>query len=237
MKESARLPALALALAALAVGAAAAPHPKEPRHAEYAVRWNPAQGGLKTAADVLAFLGGPGTGGQGAQVQFYDLPAPEGAPRETTVILRRRDGEGGESEIRLKYRSPRPLTVAWACPAGIGFEPSTQVDVGFGTAPTPSRVYSYSCRLRAAQPPALLGATARPCASRMVRYETGPPGRGGYKVEAWTLPGGAVTLEISRTAANSPDELARFSELVARLRARGVRPLDDSKTELGGKCP
>ena len=52
-----------------------------------------------------------------------------------------------------------------------------------------------------------------------------------------TLPDGTVRLEISRTAANSVDELARFSDLVARLRARGVTPLDERKTALGGRCP
>ena len=66
----------------------------------------------------------------------------------------------------------------------------------------------------------------------MVRYE-----HAGDKIEEWTLPGGAVRLEVSRTASNHAKHESRFGELVERLRARGVKPLDASKTELGSRCP
>ena len=226
-----------LAFAALASRAAVAPAAEEPRKAEYAVRWNPAEGGLKTADAVLALLGSSGARGNAWEIRYFDLPRPDSAPPGSAVILRRRAGTDGDVEIRLKYRSAHPLSGGWACPAGIAFGREAQVDVGFGGADAPSRVYSYSCKLAAPEPPAPLRATPRPCASRMVRFEAGSPKADGYKVEEWTLPDGTVRLEISRTAANSVDELARFADLAARLRARGVRPLDESKTELGGRCP
>jgi hypothetical protein len=69
----------------------------------------------------------------------------------------------------------------------------------------------------------------------MVRYDDT---RGvGYKVEAWTIPDGSTRLEISRSTSNSVDELARFTQLVERLVQRGARPLEESKTELGSRCP
>jgi len=225
-----------LAVAAFAA-ASLATTAEEPRKAEYAVRWNPAEGGLKTADAVLDLLGSPGARGNAWEIRYFDLPRPGSAPPGSAVILRRRAGAGGDVEIRLKYRSAHPLAGGWSCPAGIAFRRESQVDVGFGRADAPSRVYSYSCKLAARQPPAPLRATPRPCASRMVRFEAGSPKADGYKVEEWTLPDGTVRLEISRTASNSVDELARFADLVGRLRARGVAPLDESKTELGGRCP
>jgi hypothetical protein len=214
--------------------AAAAP---EPARAEYAVRWNPAQGGPATAAEVLAFLEGSRDRGETWEVRYFDLEPPPGAPAGATTILRRRTNAGGRSEIRLKYRRARPLDAAWGCPAGGAFRKDEEVDIGFGGSGAPTRVYAYSCSLEAAEPPSGLGAVPKKCASRMVRYEAGSRRSQRYKVEEWTLPGGGVRLEISRSAPNSVDELARFAELVERLRARGVRPLDESKTELGSRCP
>ena len=226
----------ALALVALLARQASAAAPPEPRKAEYAVRWNPAQGGLETAVEVVAFLGSARPAGETYEVRYFDLPLPSGAPVGATAIMRRRASAAGGAQIRLKYRRARPLDAAWSCPAG-PFRRSEEVDIGFGGGGTPSRVYSYSCTLEAAEPPAGLAAVAKPCSSRMMRYALGGRADEGYKVEEWTLPDGGVRLEVSRSAPNSVDELTRFVELVERLRARGVRPLDESKTELGSRCP
>ena len=93
-------------------------------------------------------------------------------------------------------------------------------------------MYAYSCTLAAKAPPSFLGATPKPCAARMIRYKNGDD-----KIEEWTLPGGGVRLEVSRTTSGKPKQEAKFRELVERLRARGVKPLDESKTELGSRCP
>ena len=222
------------AIAVLLLAAGLAPHgaAAEPKGAEYAVRWNPAQGGPTSAAETLAFLGAGDVPSARYEVRFYDLPAPHGAPAGATVILRRRAASDGSTEIRLKYRTSSPLG-AWACP-NPSFQAKVQVDVAFG-ADAPSRVDSYSCVLAASEPPADLHAVPKKCVSRMVRYDATPTV--GYKVEAWTLPDGSQRLEISRTTRNSADELARFAHLVEGLVARGVRPLEESKTELGSRCP
>ncbi|HKD17020.1 MAG TPA: hypothetical protein VKG23_04050 [Thermoanaerobaculia bacterium] len=224
------------ALAALLVMAAGltghAAASSEPKGAEFAVRWDPARGGPTNAAETLTFLGAADVPSERYEVQFYDLPAPHGAPPGATVILRRRTAADGSAEIRLKYRSASPIA-SWACPDP-SFHAKAQVDVGFG-ADAPSRVDSYSCVLSAAQPPADLHAVPKRCVSQMVRYDA--ERSVGYKVEAWTLPDGSTRLEVSRSAKNSVDELARFTHLVERLAARGVRPLEESKTELGSHCP
>jgi hypothetical protein len=221
-----------LLLAAAALGPQTPPAAAEPKGAEYAVRWNPGQGGPASAAETLAFLGAGDAPSVRYEVQFYELPTPHGAPAGATVILRRRAASDGSTEIRLKYRTSSPLA-SWACPEP-SFQAKAQVDVGFGT-DAPSRVDSYSCVLEATQPPADLHAVPKKCVSRMVRYDA--TAAVGYKVEAWTLPDGSQRLEISRTTKNSVDELARFAHMVEGLVARGARPLEESKTELGSRCP
>ena len=214
-----------------AIGPAAAVCAGEPGRAEYAVRWDPAQGGPANAAQLLSFLGASERGGRSYEVRYFDFPRPEGAPAGATPILRLRIPDDGDADVRLKYRTELPLEGRWACPEA-RFEKSEEVDVVFGASAKPARVYAYSCTLAAKAPPAFLGATPKPCAAHMVRYT-----RGGDKIEAWTLPGGAVRLEVSRTASNDAKREAKFGKLVDRLRARGVNPLDESKTELGSRCP
>jgi len=220
----------ALLLAAVLVPAAG--RADEPGRAEYAVRWDPSQGGPANVRELLAFLGASEGGGHAFEVRYFDVPRPEGAPAGATPILRLRTADGGEAEVRLKYRTEQPLEGRWGCPDGARFEKSEEVDVTFAAGSAPVRMYAYSCTLDAKGPPAFLGATPKSCAARMVRYKHGDD-----KIEEWTLPGGGVRLEVSRTGPNGAKRLAKFEALVERLRARGVKPLDESKTELGSRCP
>jgi hypothetical protein len=204
---------------------------REPADAEYAVRWDPSEGGFANAEEVLDFLGAPKVRGETYEVQYFDLPPPENAPPGSTVILRRRRKAGGGSEIRLKYRREAPLAGNWGCPGGRGFEPREEVDFSFTGSGEPGRVYSYSCTLKAGEPPELLAAIPKKCVSRIARYVFG-----GFKIEEWTLPGGGMQLEVSRSAANTAGEFARFERFVSKLLERGIRPSPRSKTELGSQC-
>ena len=205
---------------------------REPATAEFAVRWGSSEGGFSSAREVLAFLGAPETKGEAYEVRYFDLAPPEGAPTDATTIVRRRSRVGGKTDIRLKYRMKAPLPGKWACPAGAPFVQSEEVDISFGGAGPPGRVYSYSCTLAATEPPAFLAAVPKRCASRMVRYAFQ-----GFKIEEWTLPGGDVQLEVSQAGKNTRGELEDFERFVGRLRERGIRPTDRSKTELGSRCP
>lgn len=220
---------VALALGLLRAGGA-------PKDAEYAARWDPSAGGPATSAEVLARLGlAASSAGTACEIRYYDLPSPDGAPRGAAVILRRRVCDDGTAEIRLKYRAARPLD-AWACPAGLGFSASSEVDVGLG-AEAPSRVDAYACTLSAGAPPPVLHAVAKPCASRMTRVSARTAGGGHLKVEDWILPGGARRLEVSQKGRDDVDALAAFLRVVERLRETGARFLEESKTELGSRCP
>ena len=217
-------------LLALAIPARA----EEPGRAEYAARWDPARGGPQTADEAAAVLGAPVSPRRSCEVLYYDVPGFRSAPAGAAVILRRRTCDDGKTEIRLKYRSAHPLEHA-ACPAGAPFHEATEVDVGFGEG-APSRTYAFACTLSAAEPPAFLHAVAKPCTSRMTRSEARGDGAP-WKIEDWILPDGSRRLEISRSSANDVDALAAFEAVVERLRARGARLLDESKTELGSRCP
>jgi hypothetical protein len=205
----------------------------EPERVEYAVRWDPTQGGPANVRELLSLLGASDEDAHVYEVSYFDFPRPAGAPPDATPILRLRTPDRhGKAEVRLKYRTDQALRDAWSCPDGARFKKSEQLDVVFGSSDKPARLYAYSCSAAAKAPPDSLGAAPKSCAARMVRYE-----HGGDKIEEWTLPGGAIRLEVSRTTAAGAKHEAKFGELVHRLRARGVKPLDESKTELGSRCP
>lgn len=224
----------AFAAAALLALLATVSRAEEPRRAEYAARWDPARGGPQTAEEAASVLGAPAGERRSCAVLYYDVPAPRGAPANAAVILRRRTCDDGKTEIRLKFRSAHPLERG-ACPAEARFHEESEVDIGFGEG-APSRVYTLACTLRTGEPPAFLHAVPKPCASRMTRSEARGEGAP-WKIEDWTLPDGSRRLEISRSSANDVDALAVFEAVVGRLRARGARLLDESKTELGSRCP
>ena len=218
---------LLLAFATLALA-------EEPPRAEYAARWDPARGGPRTAEEAASVLGTPAGTRRSCEVLYYDVPALRSSPAGAAVILRRRSCDDGKAEIRLKFRSAHPLERP-ACPAGVSFHEESEVDVGFGEG-SPSRTYAFACTLPAAEPPAFLHAVPKPCASRMTRSEARGHGAP-WKIEDWTLPDGSRRLEISRSSANDVDALAAFEAVVERLRVNGARLLDESKTELGSRCP
>ena len=197
---------------------------------EYAIRWNPRDGGPQTAAEVLKSLGKKPKAAVNYSVRYFDLPRPASAPEGTSVILRQRSKSGGKTQIRLKYRRPEPLTSEWECPAD-EFEKSSERDVTWlGQGQKTS--FSYSCSLKAESPPAELAARPKPCVAQMTRYEAD-----GWKVEEWRLAGGQTLLELSRQEQDGPAGRVRFQGLVDQLLASGVRPFDRSKTELGSECP
>ena len=219
-----------LTAAAASPSAAASTH--EPTKAEFAIRWDPVNGGPQTAGEVLNVLGGSKPSSDKYQVRYFELPPPATTPPDALVVLRARAKEGGKTQIRLKYRLTKPLTDAWACPPGAAFEKEEEVDISFGAKGEIKRVYSYACSLKADAPPPFLNATPRGCYSTIARYEWNE-----LKVEEWILPGGKRQLEVSRSGDNNDEQLASFREIVGKLDHAGVKPSDRSKSELGSSCP
>ena len=203
----------------------------EPGDAEFAVRWDPAEGGPSTAAAVTRLLELRPGREESFEVRYYDAPTPASAPDSARVILRERSRDGGKTELVVKYRRAAPVTGKWTCPLGQRADRTAQVDIGFGPGGSVSRMYSYSCEVSADSFPASLHASPRACSISIARVTTDH-----LKIETWPLPNGEQLLEVSREARDSQSDLAGFEAIVNRLIAAGAHPIAESKTALAGTC-
>ncbi len=207
--------------------------------AEYAIRWNPAQGGPKTADDAVAVLRDKAKGDSDTFViQYLEVQKPPSdAPLRAKSILRQREGDG-KYELMFKYRGTEPL-VSPKCALQTASDPKDEVDVSLlGAGELPKRVYSFSCKVVSERgpvmPPSELEAKLIPCSSTMTRRKTK---RTMAKIEEWHLPGGSVVLEVSRKGSDAEPDLRTFQkEIAGPLLAAGINPSDTSKTELGSAC-
>lgn len=228
---------LLLAASIVVVCGARSGAPADP--AEYAVRWNPAEGGPKTSSAILCALDDTFTGDVDEyEIRYFDVKAPADAPAHAKTILRRRVKNGTKHELTLKYRGDDQLASP-SCALPEPDESKSEVDVTVTSADEPRRAFSFSCTVKSKTgpiaPPPALEAHPRPCGSTMRRRETK---RLKAKVEEWRLPNGTTMMEVSREGHDTTEELAAFKDkIVALLLDAGIRPLDASKTELGSDCP
>ena len=221
----------AVAMATACVGPAATLPPVA--GAEYAIRWNPRDGGPATAADTLALLGLRAKHSARFSVDYYDLPPSPTVPPGFATILRRRIDAAGQATVTWKLRGDKVLS-RWVCPLRDARDAKAEVDVGFNGVDTVTRRYSYSCTsddLEAAL--ALLSARANGCPAAVTRKDAGS-----VRVEEWRLPGGEVLLEVSGSGTDTSAALERFrSQVVVPLLAAGIRPAPESKTDQVSRCP
>lgn len=207
--------------------------------AEYALRWEPVDGGPRGIEEVATLLRLPPGKRKQFEVRYFTAAQPADLPPGASVIVRER-GNGGKTESMYKLRSAAPLpgnavSPAMRCAFPASTDRKSEVDVGWTAEGAPKKSYSYSCSVdglvRTVMPP---GFDARPtgCGSKVMRREAK-----GIKIERWTLPDGTLALEVSWNGEDSPQDLERFTARVVRpLLAHGVKPLQQSKTELGSRC-
>jgi hypothetical protein len=200
--------------------------------AEYAIRWNPRDGGPATAADTLALLKLRSKHTDKFSVDYYDLPYSATVPPGFATILRQRVDAAGHATVTWKLRGDHELA-AVTCPLRDARDAKAEVDVGFGSADTVTRRYSYSC---ASDDPetasSLLSAPANGCPALVTRNDAGR-----VRVEEWRLPGGGVLLEVSGSGADKSAALNLFRrQVVEPLLAAGIRPVQESKTDQVSRC-
>ena len=109
-------------LALLLAAAAALPAQAAAQDAEFAVRWDPRQGGPATPQDALRELRLKASAPSHFEVQYFDFTPPAGLPAGFDAILRKRL-TAGEAEMTFKLRGSAPLPAQptlkqWACPLG-----------------------------------------------------------------------------------------------------------------------
>jgi hypothetical protein len=209
-----------------------------PSKAEYAIRWDPSDGGPKSSDEILKVLNDEASDDDDYEIQYFDLETPPKPPTEATAILRQRVKNAKKYELTFKYRRPKTLSNV-KCPLQGDIEEKYEVDVSLITGTDKNRGYSYSCSLESEDgpvvPPASLGAAPKPCKSTMRRWETK---KLDAKIEEWKLPGGLVMFEVSRGGNDTSADLDKFKKQIGRpLLDAKVKPSSESKTELGGKCP
>ncbi|MGJ7507379.1 hypothetical protein [Variovorax sp. GT1P44] len=207
--------------------------------AEYALRWEPTDGGPRSVEEVAAVLKLPPGKQKQFEVRYFTVAQPSGLPPGASVIVRERSSDG-ETESMYKLRSEAPMqgdavTESLRCGFPAATERKSEVDVGWSAEGVPRKNYSLSCTadgLVGTVKPPNLEAQPTGCSSKVLRQEAK-----GVKIERWTLPDGTLALEVSWNGKNRPKDLDRFTDRIVRpLLGQGVKPLRESKTELGSRC-
>ena len=208
--------------------------------AEFAVRWDPRQGGPATPQQALHELRLKASAPSYFEVQYFDFTVPAGLPAGFDAILRKRL-TGGEAELTFKLRGSQPLPAQpplkqWVCPLGATRERKDEADVTFVEAGRTLTAYSRSCSIESRdadiQPPAALKARPKGCDSTMTRLRSGK-----LKIEEWKMADGSVLLEASRPGRHDEASMRAFeSQVLKPLLALKVQPLERSKSAIGGDC-
>jgi len=224
---------LAAALAALPAHAAA-------MDAEFALRWDPKQGGPATPHDALRELHLKAGKPRRFEVQYFEFTPPADVPPGFEPILRKRISQG-EAELTFKLRGnkapPAQLPLKrWACPLGSTPDRKDEADVTWIGSGRTLTAYSRSCSVESRDlgllPPHALQARPKGCGSTMTRLVSGK-----LKVEQWQLADGTTLIEASRPGQHSEASMRAFErEVLEPLLALKVQPLERSKSAIGGDC-
>ena len=151
-------------------GAPASAAPSEPALAEYAVRWNAAEGGPATAQQAMALLKMKKSRTSAFRVEYFDVPATAATPAGFSVLLRRRTTAPGQGDLTWKLRGDHALQ-DWACPLKNAGQSKAELDVAFAGKEVVDRAYSYSCTsAKSLDPRPGIAATVRPCIADVRRW-------------------------------------------------------------------
>jgi hypothetical protein len=214
------------------------------REAEFAIRWNPSNGGVKTipktAKEVINLLALPHPKVDEYEVSYFSIATPSDIPKGYSVIARQRT-KGQRTQLMIKYRgdSPLPETYSyntWQCALGTNAERKYEVDVTLLLEEKTKRTYSLSCSLRDDGKitfPSNLNAKQLGCKSKMLRYESN-----GIKIEEWTFyPGEEKIIEVSKSGQDNNNDFNEFkTKAASKLISSGIQPLESSKSATGTDC-
>src|SRR5437899_9409296 len=122
-------------------------------HAEFSIRWDPAEGGPKTIEEVAVLLQLPDGKRKKSEVRYFSVrQPPDAVAGQSTVIVRQRSS-GHATESMYKQRSVVPFSgadplVGWECPfpARANAKAKSEVDVGWTAEGGTKKSYSLSCQ-------------------------------------------------------------------------------------------
>ncbi|MGO4396460.1 hypothetical protein AB4Z46_34460 [Variovorax sp. M-6] len=207
--------------------------------AEFAIRWDPSQGGPRSMEEVVTLLDLPRGKRKSFTVRYFSVVQPTDVPPGSRAIARERSfGQRTEAMYKVRSNAPFPASGAlatWRCP----FEPhtkhKTEVDIGFTAEGLPKKSYSRSCDAGGSLEkvlPARFAAKPFGCTSQVLRIEADH-----IKIERWTLPRGEMSFEVSWNGEDTDADLRKFTRrVITPLMSRDIKPVRESKTELGSNC-
>jgi len=219
---------------------------------EYAFRWNPAEGGPKTASGAASELNIQADRAKEFEVRYLTVKQPPGLPSSTFRAVARERTDKGGPESMYKVRGPYSDAAAkslssWSCPlSGPNMEQKLEVDINWAideaakkknpkAPPTPHSAISFSCSVDGAAStsfPKDSRMSPKPCANKVLRLKAKT-----WKVEEWDLAAGGRIVELSYSVdAGSSEHQAAFQENVDKLLKAGSLPLPASKELLGSDC-
>jgi hypothetical protein len=211
--------------------------------AEYAIRWDPSQGGPRSGVATLAALGISGADKDNFEIRYFTVRARPDKPDGLTRIVRERHRTNKERhELTYKLRGLQPFSVSpsladWTCPIGATDDKKDEVDISVYGRSSTVRAYSRSCTIesKVAPPvvPAALGATPAACTHRVVRWKAEEA-----TVEEWQLKNGRVVIEVSSSGGADEAGFLNFRNRIADrlLEKHRIVPLQSSMTALGSAC-
>jgi len=208
--------------------------------AEFAVRWDPKQGGPASAHAVLSMLGLKATDTDVYEVRYFTATQGTETLPGFDVILRERVKKKKELTYKLRGEKPLPASAPsigkWECALGAAAKKKDEIDVSFIADGQVKKVYSRSCEVDGDAAtlafPASLGAKPKGCKSSMTRLKAGD-----LKIEEWRLGPGAMLIEVSRNGKDNAAETEAFrKQIVAAVSKAGAAPVDRSKSEAGSDC-
>lgn len=211
--------------------------------AEYAVRWEEAQGGPKSLTEIASMLGLKDYKEQMATVGFFAVKQCSVVPEGFKLIARERvfkKKKGDAPEVMLKLRGPvtpgTDPTVAWVCPLPKADKSKVEVDISW-TGSDMKKSLSRSCSQEDESAlkiiPKDLAPVAPKCRSEMQRFK----GKD-LTIERWTLGDRRIVYEVSMSGQDDGQSEQRFKKVVLQA-LPGIRPLSSGMTDIATQahCP
>ena len=217
---------------------------------EVAIRWDPSQGGPQSAEAAWVALG-LATGERSEyEVRYFQVLKGPALPEGFDVIGReRRRLVPANYEVTYKVRGASgtalsPPLAQWVCPLGKTKDRKDETDLVYVGGEQPREAMSRSCTIDSKNgfPPIPSDLTVRrnECSSMLVRLKRSDDPVVGVdlKVEEWRLRSGRKVIEVSVSGPRNAVDVNQFQlRVVDKLMTQhAVRPLSDSKTQLGSTC-
>ncbi|NDZ17806.1 hypothetical protein [Variovorax sp. WS11] len=222
-----------------------AAHAVDPHPAEYAIRWDPADGGPKSAAETWAKLELADGDKDTFNIWYSTVSAPPNLPNGFKAIVRERQKTNKKKyELTYKHRGQVPLPATpslaqWTCPVGATDEKKDEVDVSFYGLTNVVHAYSRSCTVESKDAPPVIPKALKTkradCKSTVTRLKLEK-----LTVEEWHVPGPGkrTIIEVSQSGADTNVDLGMFRDRIAKklVEEYKIKPSKSSMTELGSSC-